>query len=101
MRWLKNLIGNLKGYSSCKHCRDNRYWKEFKNIIVYHSESLLALCEECFKKLHVEDVLIYYESVLNHNISSFPLYWDRAKINKARKTLRENIIKEKENDKTK
>ena len=95
MRWLKNLIGYLKGYSCCKHCRDNRYWKEDKNIYVIDSESIFALCKECFKKLSVEDIITYYELVLNQNISSYSLYWDRAKINKARKTLIENIIKEK------
>jgi len=95
MRWIKNFIGSLKGYSGCHKCGDAWNWKKEKCIPYSKGHFMFALCEECFNKASIDEIIWWYESLLNTYVKSRPIDYTPQKIKKIRQTLMDNIIKEK------
>lgn len=93
MKKIKNFIGNFLGYGHCLTCRDSWWWKKHQVVFYTENRGVFQLCTECFKKESIASIVSYHELLLNRNISQEILDWDRAKMNKARETLRNNIIK--------
>lgn len=52
LRFIRNMKGNLVGYSGCSHCGDRWNWKE-EHIIPYddRGSGMFPFCEECYQKL--------------------------------------------------
>lgn len=46
--WIKNIIGNIKGYGHCLNCGDT--WDYKKAMVIPYDEhnGMFPLCEECF-----------------------------------------------------
>jgi NAD-dependent SIR2 family protein deacetylase len=95
MKWIKNFIGRFQGYSGCAKCKDTWNWKKSKDIQYTKNESMFALCEECFNKLDIQEIIYWYEDLLNSHVRSTPIDYTSEKIKRIRQTLKDNIIKEK------
>ena len=95
MRLIKNFIGRIQGYSGCAKCKDTFNWKKHKDIWYDKSSSMFALCEECFNKLDIQEIIYWYEELLNDHIKSSPINYPSERIKEIKQTLRNNIIKEK------
>ena len=56
-RWIKNFIGNIKGYGHCLNCGDT--WDYKKAVIIPYDDSngMFPLCEECFTQLSPETII--------------------------------------------
>lgn len=46
VRFVENLIGNIKGYGACPNCGDNWWWKK-PDSLMYTQAFCVLICEEC------------------------------------------------------
>ena len=60
IRFIKNLIGNLRGYSGCVLCGDRWNWKKYHLINYSSSRGIFPLCEECWNEVKDNKTAIMY-----------------------------------------
>ena len=70
----KNTLGHLRGFGDCMHCGGTWDWKEGHTIMYSESGGMFPLCEECYKKLSIEEVEHYIKELVDWWIELFPDY---------------------------
>lgn len=98
LRHLRNLIGNLRGYSGCLHCGDRWNWKK-EHSIKYEqrgqeSSAMFPICEECFQKLPVEGangIMHYCNELLTQWIAFSRARFPPERVSNMLICLRENV----------
>ncbi len=91
MKWIKNLIGNLQGYSHCYECRDHWNCKEHQDISITKTWGVFFLCKECFQKLPTQNIIEHLDELLNKRMQNRPIEYTENYVKKIRLTLIKNI----------
>lgn len=63
-RIFKNLIENIKGYSSCSKCGDTWNWKK-SHSIPFEGGGMFPLCEECYQSATEKEKISYATILIN------------------------------------
>jgi len=64
-RFFLNLRGRLGSYAGCLHCGDRWNWKKEHHTFYDVGRGMIAVCEECFRKLPFDPLLKYHLKVFD------------------------------------
>jgi len=57
LRLIRNLLGDMKGYSGCGICGDKWSWKREHVIMYAENMGAFPVCEECWQKAPEEKII--------------------------------------------
>lgn len=64
-RFIKNFIGNSKGFGTCLKCKDSWYWKKYHVTYFVEGRGMFPLCEECYQKITPEERFAWHKKLLD------------------------------------
>lgn len=65
IRFIRNMVGWLKGCNGCSHCGGKWNWKQEHIIYYTKTNGMFPLCEECYEKLSPQERYDYCIEVWN------------------------------------
>lgn len=65
LRKIRNLIGHILGYGKCQSCGDSWRWAKHRPIHYNQHGAISPICEKCFDKLNVTEILEYCRQLWN------------------------------------
>ena len=62
-RWVKNVIGDARGYGGCDRCDDRWNWKKPHTIWYSDAGGMFPLCEECYQEITPQERYDYCKNL--------------------------------------